>query len=30
VQFNVIVLPDPGGPHSINGRCSDSHEHSTY
>lgn len=30
VDIKVIVLPDPGGPHSKNGRCSDNHEHNIY
>lgn len=30
VDIKVIVLPDPGGPHRINGRCSDNHEHRIY
>ena len=30
VDINVIVFPDPGGPHSKNGLCSESHEHKIY
>jgi hypothetical protein len=30
VDIKVIVLPEPGGPHSKNGRCSDNQEHRTY
>ena len=28
-ENSVMVLPDPGGPHSMSGLCSDSHEYST-
>lgn len=30
VDIKVIVLPEPGGPHSKNGRCSESHEQRIY
>lgn len=30
VDMRVIVLPEPGGPQRINGRCSDNHEHRIY
>jgi hypothetical protein len=29
VAINVIVFPDPGGPQSKNGQCSDNHEQRT-
>ena len=29
VLINVMVLPEPGGPNKINGRCSLSQEHNT-
>lgn len=29
VAIKVIVFPDPGGPQSKNGLCSDNHEHKT-
>jgi hypothetical protein len=30
VDIKVMVLPEPGGPQSKNGLCSDSHEHKIY
>lgn len=30
VDINVIVFPDPGGPHNKNGLCYESHEHKIY
>jgi hypothetical protein len=30
VDINVIVFPDPGGPHSRKGLCSDNQEHRIY
>lgn len=30
VDISVIVFPEPGGPQSKNGLCSDNHEHKIY